>query len=107
MSPRKQHLLSRHRRHKRLFLLCGASFLVATAVFVAWWLAVLLLLCGWVAHEAWFADHLFYSPRADYQYRFPDGTAQQTVSLDEGRVTLTAPLASGDTLFLALRLISS
>ncbi len=107
MSPRKQHLLSRHRRHKRLFLLCGASFLVATAVFVAWWLAVLLLLCGWVAHEAWFADHLFYSPRADYQYHFPDGTAQQTVSLDEGRVTLTAPLASGDTLFLELRLISS
>jgi hypothetical protein len=23
-----------------------------------------------VAHEAWFADHLFYAPGEDYQYRF-------------------------------------
>ena len=88
-------------------LLCGALLLAVIAITVAWWWAALLLLCGWIAHEAWFADHLFYSPRTDYQYSFPDGTAQQAVSLSEGRVALSAPLARGDTLFLELRLISS
>ena len=107
MSARKQRLLSLHRRHKRFLLLSGIVFLAATAVVVAWWLAVVLLLCGWIAHEAWFADHLFYSPRTDYQYSFPDGTAQQPVFLGEGRVALSAPLASGETLFLELLVISS
>ncbi len=107
MSARKQRLLSRHRRHKRFLLLSGILFLAATAVFVAWWLAALLLLCGWIAHEAWFADHLFYSPRVDYQYSFPGGTVQQPVSLGDGRVVLSSPLASGETLFLELQVISS
>ncbi|EXI88705.1 MAG: hypothetical protein AW12_01838 [Candidatus Accumulibacter sp. BA-94] len=107
MSTRKQRLLSRHRRHKRLLLLFCVLILAVTAMAVAWWLAVLLLLSGWIAHEAWFADHLFYSPRKDYQYCFPDGTAQQPVAVGEGRVALSAPLASGETLFLELLVTSS
>jgi len=107
MSTRKQSLLALHRRHKRVVLLFGVLVLAVTAMAVAWWLAVLLLLCGWIAHEAWFADHLFYSPRQDYQYCFPNGTTQQQVSVGEGRVALSSPLASGETLFLELRVTSS
>jgi hypothetical protein len=90
MSSRKQRLLSRHRRHKRLFLLASLVVLVAIGVFVVWWLVPLLLVLGWIAHEAWFADHLFYSPQDDYRYSFPPEAARQSVSLVNGRLHLTA-----------------
>jgi hypothetical protein len=91
MSLRKQQLLSRHRRHKRIFLLASLAGLVAIGVFAVWWLVPLLLLLGWIAHEAWFADHLFYSPQDDYQYGFPPEAARQSVSLVKGRLQLSVP----------------
>jgi LmbE family N-acetylglucosaminyl deacetylase len=39
-----------------------------------WWISPLLAVLFWVAHEAWFADHLFYSPRDSYHYEFPPET---------------------------------
>ncbi|EXI71585.1 MAG TPA: PIG-L family deacetylase [Candidatus Accumulibacter phosphatis] len=107
MSARKQRLLSLHRRHKRILLLATVLLLAAVGIVVGWWLVALLSLCVWIAHEAWFADHLFYSPREDYQYAFPADAAQQPVSLGDGRVALSAPLASGETLFLELVVVSS
>ena len=91
MNSRKQRLLARHRRDKRLFLWSAVLLLAAIGVFVAWWLVPVLLLLGWVAHEAWFADHLFYSPNDDYQYTFPPDTKPQSVSLVDGRLQLSAP----------------
>lgn len=85
---RKQQLLKRHRRQKRLGLLIGLLLLVAVGVLLAWWLPLLLAVLAWVAHEAWFADHLFYSPRDDYQYSFPFGTEQPKVHLDKQRLVL-------------------
>ena len=67
---RKQQLLKRHRRNKRMALLVGVIVLVLIGILVAWWLPLLLAVLAWVAHEAWFADHLFYAPNEDYQYRF-------------------------------------
>src|SRR5690606_41174335 len=66
MNGRKQQLIKRHRRNKRIALLVALLDLLLVGVFVAWWLPLLLVVLGWVAHEAWFADHLFYSPRDDY-----------------------------------------
>lgn len=107
MSSRKQQLLQRHRQRKRLLLLAALALLVVLGIFVAWWLPPVVLLFGWVAHEAWFADHLFYSPQDDYHYRFPAETAQQGVSLIDGRVQLSAPLAAGETVILELHLRST
>ncbi|EXI78052.1 MAG: bacillithiol biosynthesis deacetylase BshB1 [Candidatus Accumulibacter appositus] len=107
MTSRKQQLLQRHRQRKRFFLLAAVLLLAALAIFVAWWLLPVLLLCAWVAHEAWFADHLFYSPQEDYQYAFPAGTARQSVTLSDGRVQLSAPLAAGETLLIELHLRST
>lgn len=56
---RKQQLLKRHRRNKRFGLIIALLLLIAIGVLVAWWLPVVLAVLGWVAHEAWFADHLF------------------------------------------------
>ena len=72
MSARKQQLLKRHRKHKRIALLVALVALLLLGALVAWWLVPLLLVLGWIAHEAWFADHLFYSPQDDYDYVFPD-----------------------------------
>ncbi|HPU81769.1 MAG TPA: PIG-L family deacetylase, partial [Accumulibacter sp.] len=107
MSSRKQQLLSRHRRRKRLLLALSALALTALGVGVGWGLPALLLLLGWVAHEAWFADHLFYSPQDDYQYRFPADAARQDVALDDGRLRLSAPLPPAETLILELELRST
>ena len=89
---RKQQLLKRHRRNKRISLVIGLLLLIASGVLVAWWLPLLLAVVGWIAHEAWFADHLFYAPKDDYQYRFTADTECPDVRLEGGRVLLQAPL---------------
>lgn len=60
---RKQQLLKRHRRNKRIGLLIALMLLIAIGVLVVWWLPLVFAVLGWIAHEAWFADHLFYSPK--------------------------------------------
>ena len=108
MSARKQILLKRHRRQKRIALLLALIVLALVGVLVAWWWVPVLLLLGWVAHEAWFADHLFYSPGDDYLYEFPEPCERVPVSLDG--LVLSAPaslsLSGDETLVLALRLKS-
>lgn len=106
---RKQQLLKRHRRNKRIALLMGLLVLVVAGVLVAWWLPLILAVLLWVAHEAWFADHLFYSPKDDYQYRFAPGGQSVGVRLDAGRLVPQAPLElTGDeTLIVEVQLKSS
>ncbi|SDS24501.1 GlcNAc-PI de-N-acetylase [Pseudomonas asplenii] len=105
---RKQQLLKRHRRNKRLALLMGLVLLVAVGVLLAWWLPPVLALLAWVAHEAWFADHLFYAPGDDYQYAFPEGSEQIAARLEGGLLKLDGlvELAGDETLILAIRLKS-
>ncbi|KTB56956.1 MULTISPECIES: PIG-L deacetylase family protein [Pseudomonas] len=108
-TSRKQALLKRHRRNKRIGLLVSLLVLIAVGVLVAWWLPLLLAVLAWVAHEAWFADHLFYSPKDDYQYQFAADTEQPQVTLDKGRLVLgqALQLTGDETLILALRLKSN
>ncbi|MDS4015521.1 MAG: PIG-L family deacetylase [Candidatus Accumulibacter sp.] len=105
-AARKQQLLARHRRRKRLLVLVSLLALLAVGGVYAWWLPPLLLLAGWIAHEAWFADHLFYSPRADYGYDFPAETPCLEVVLADGELSLSAALPAGETLILEVRLRS-
>ncbi|MEO4045489.1 PIG-L family deacetylase [Pseudomonas sp. CAU 1711] len=100
MQARKQQLLKRHRRHKRIALLLGLLMLGALGVLVAWWWVPLLLALGWLAHEAWFADHLFYAPGEDYRYDFPRGTPCLPASLVDGRLRLDGDIGAADTLIL-------
>lgn len=81
MSARKQQLLKQHRRKKRVVLLIALLALIALGIFAPWWSVPLAVLLGWIAHEAWFADHLFYSPRDDYRYDFPQGSLALPASL--------------------------
>jgi LmbE family N-acetylglucosaminyl deacetylase len=106
---RKQQLLKRHRRNKRIGLLLALVLLIACGLLLVWWLPVVLAVLGWIAHEAWFADHLFYSPKDDYQYSFPPFTQQPKVHLDGERLRLDegVMLVDNATLILALRIKSS
>ncbi|POA53422.1 MULTISPECIES: PIG-L deacetylase family protein [unclassified Pseudomonas] len=105
---RKQQLLKRHRRNKRIALLLGLVLLLLAGVLVAWWLPLLLAVAAWLAHEAWFADHLFYSPKDDYDYQL-NADEQLSLQLVEGNLSLPGPLALGDndTLILKVRIKSS
>jgi len=62
MSGRKQQLLKRHRQRKRVALIGALLTALLFGIFVAWWPLPLFLLLGWIAHEAWFSDHLFLCP---------------------------------------------
>ncbi|MBZ9781010.1 PIG-L family deacetylase [Pseudomonas sp. REP124] len=106
---RKQQLLKRHRRNKRLALLVALALLIVCGIWVAWWLPLLLAVLGWIAHEAWFADHLFYSPKDDYQYNFPPFTPQPKVHLNGEHLRLDegVMLVDDATLVLALRIKST
>ncbi|MNM17114.1 GlcNAc-PI de-N-acetylase [compost metagenome] len=104
---RKQQLLKRHRRNKRLGLLAGLVALVAVGVFSWWWLPLLLLPLLWAAHEAWFADHLFYAPGEDYAYDFGEQTREAPASLSGGLLKADCALQGNETLVLELRVKSS
>jgi LmbE family N-acetylglucosaminyl deacetylase len=104
---RKQQLLKQHRRNKRIALLVGLLLLVAVGVLVAWWLPLLLAVVLWAAHEAWFADHLFYSPKDDYEYAFPEGSECAGLRLEAGRLLLDMPLVGDETLIVGIELKSS
>lgn len=104
MSARKQRLLKAHRRNKRLFLVGLLLALLALGFCLGWWVVPVLLVLTWIAHEAWFADHLFYRATDDYRYNFPEGTAQQAVSLEGRTLRLSQPLAEGETIVLELEL---
>ena len=104
---RKQQLLKRHRRNKRLGLLVGLVALLALGVFSWWWLPLLLLPLVWAAHEAWFADHLFYAPGEDYAYDFGDQARAVVASLDGGLLKADCVLQGNETLVLELRVKSS
>ena len=100
MTARKQALLKRHRRHKRLVLAVIAVVLLGCLALGPWWSAPLLALLVWLGHEAWFADHLFYSPRDNYSYQFPADTLVLGLHLQHGRLA-AVELPPGElTLFL-------
>ncbi|WP_188985868.1 PIG-L deacetylase family protein [Pseudomonas matsuisoli] len=93
MESRKQKLLKRHRRNKRI----GLTFVVLVlSAFIDQrvidlgppWIALVLAFVFWIIHEAWFADHLFYSPRDSYRHDFPEGTWQSTTALEDDTLTL-------------------
>ena len=92
MSVRKQQLLKQHRRHKRIAMLAILAALVVLAFTAPFWLLPLALLLLWLGHEAWFADHLFYSPQDDYQYRFPESIQPISVQIIDGRLPLEPAL---------------
>ncbi|WP_085656826.1 PIG-L deacetylase family protein [Pseudomonas sp. B11(2017)] len=106
---RKQQLLKRHRRNKRIGLLVALIVLAVLGFAVAWWLPPLLAVLGWIAHEAWFADHLFYSPKDDYRYSFPPFTPQPKVHLNGGQLRLDdgVMLVDDATLILAVKVKST
>ena len=107
-ASRKQQLLKRHRRNKRISLLIGLLMLVASGLLLAWWLPPVLAVLGWVAHEAWFADHLFYSPKDDYQYNFAADSQRPPVRLVGEKLIVDQPLslAGDETLILAIKVKS-
>lgn len=103
MTARKQQLLRRHRKQKRIALLVGLLVLALLGVLIAWWLVPLLLVLGWIGHEAWFADHLFYAPQDDYRYAFPAGTPTLPLRLQGERALLEGEIGDAETLILELR----
>lgn len=107
MEPRKQVLLKRHRRNKRigltLVVLILASFVDQRLVDLGPpWIALVLALVFWIVHEAWFADHLFYSPRDSYRHDFPDNAWQGAAALGaDNCLSVSGDLpADADTLVL-------
>jgi len=107
MSARKQILLKRHRRQKRIALLLALVVLALVGVLAAWWWVPVLLVLGWIAHEAWFADHLFYSPSDDYSYAFAESTCTVNGRIDAGYIRLDGELEAADTLILQVRIKAS
>lgn len=107
MTGRKQQLLKRHRRNKRIAMLVALLVMVALGVFVAWWWVPLLLVAAWIAHEAWFADHLFYSPEDDYHYDFPAGTPCLLARVADGQLRIDGDLGDAETLVLELEVTAT
>ncbi|HGM5582063.1 TPA: PIG-L deacetylase family protein [Pseudomonas putida] len=103
---RKQQLLKRHRRNKRLGLVIALLLLVALGALSWWWLPLLLLPLVWAAHEAWFADHLFYAPGEDYAFDFGEHSHAEAVDIQGGVLKSDASFSDDDTLILEVRVKS-
>lgn len=108
MTDRKQVLLKAYRRRKRAAVFILAVGALSLAVFLSPWYALCMLVFAWVAHEAWFADHLFYRPGEDYTYRFPPEVQAVAVTLSGGKaLALAGDLPPGETLILEVVLRST
>ena len=90
MSVRKQQLLKQHRRNKRMAMLVIVLGLVLLGFIAPLWLLPLAIVVLWIVHEAWFADHLFYAPQDDYQYRFPEAIEPYELLIVDGRLKLNS-----------------
>lgn len=97
----KKILLARHRRRRRIVMTCSLIGIFAVGTLVAWWLASVILLVAWIGHEAWFSDHLFYSPQDDHRYDF-QGDVSQVLDLDGDVLRSKAPLQNADTWILRI-----
>lgn len=107
MIERKQVLLKAHRRRKRMAVAILAAVAVLLGALLSPWAALAVLVFAWVAHEAWFADHLFYRPSDDYCHTFPPAIDGITIALESGRpLSLDQALPPGETLFLEVRVES-
>ncbi|UYZ83223.1 PIG-L family deacetylase [Entomomonas sp. E2T0] len=111
---KKQQLLKKHRQKKRLILIGFAIYLLAwiIACFFVPFLACFIpfIIIGiWIIHEAWLADHLFYSPKQDYLYNFPANTFTVAAQLQQDtlQIDLDNLPDNLDTLFLAVNLKTS
>lgn len=97
MKHEKQHLLKQHRRKKRILLACLLLATCALGIGISWSLFLAVPLAAWIAHEAWFSDHLFYHPRCDYDYRF-DASTETELAICNGRLMpLTQVTTESDT----------
>lgn len=92
MSVRKQQLLKQHRRNKRIAIMTIVLCLLILGFTAPLWVLPLALALLWIVHEAWFADHLFYSPQDDYQYRFPQHIQPLNLRAVNGHWQLNAEL---------------
>jgi len=106
---RKKNLLTRYRGKERIVLVMLACLLAAIGFFAGVVWMVLAFILGWMTREAWFSDHLFYRPDADYVYRFDEQIEALPTDFSEGRLSLassTAPDAD-DTLILGIVICST
>ena len=106
MQRNKQILLEKHRRQKRIGVFLLLTLLLGIGFVAGWLWSLLLLLLTWVAHEAWLADHLFYSPKWDYQYQFPQSTERHEVHLEKNTLNFEGVLASNSSVFLQVKVHS-
>lgn len=104
MSANKQQLLKRHRKRKRVILLLALVVLLLSALWALWLPPVLAVLL-WVAHEAWFSDHLFYVPGSDYLYDL-QASERHALRSQDGVLALSGDcsLDGSETLFLQVSL---
>lgn len=86
MSQRKQLLLRRHRKNKRIAMISLVALIAASSILLSWWCLPWGLLLAWLIHEAWFADHIFYAAGDDYQYSFPADTECHALHICEGQL---------------------
>lgn len=108
---KKQQLLKSYRQKKRIILvgtiisLCLLAVLAFFIPLIACFIPLIIVII-WLSHEAWLADHLFYSPKQDYLYHFPADTLQLKINLKDGMIHFpTSPsLAIYETLFLAVKI---
>lgn len=116
MPTRKQQLLRRHRHNKRLTMVLLVTILIVLLALAWWyggwwWLAPpVLALSFWIGHEAWFSDHLFYSPRQDYRYDLSQADYERGCRYLEGVLSLDQAMelpADTDTLLLQVVLDTS
>lgn len=94
MPQRKQQLLRQFRRKKRYSLLAILASLLLASALLSWYLLPFALLLLWLIHEAWFADHIFYSPKQDYLYDFDQKNHNIFLQIEKGMLHLPADFAA-------------
>jgi len=65
---KKEQLLAKSRKRKRLFLALGIILSLIIWLLTNWQITFFIMLLGFIINESYFSDHIFYSPKQDYSY---------------------------------------
>ena len=107
MSARKQQLLRRHRKHKRIALLVALVALLLLGALVAWWLVPLLLVLGWIALRGLVCRPPVLQPSGRLRLCIPGRCPALSGAIDGGRITPPERFEAADTLILEIELKAS
>lgn len=99
--------MKKNTKQNYVFIVASLICFVIALIFHAYAIAAFVILFSYVAHAILFTDHIYYSPKSDYQFNFGAASDIKAI-LKDGQLSLAEAIAENiDTCILSARITSN